>query len=132
MLRSEDNFIFLSMDYYDTHALYKTMKLLKENRIIVIGMPTHTSHIVEPLDFSVFSTFKASLSKEFRRLTLTKKIVDAFEVSNAISLSHQAPQTVPNIKSGLSKSRAPVLSAGAFHVRQFLQLLAFKGKVELV
>lgn len=82
MLRSNDNYLLLLIYSYASHTRYNTLKFLQENRIIVIGMPAHTSHILQPLDFSVFSIFKSFISKEFSLLIRIKKFIDAFDVAN--------------------------------------------------
>lgn len=36
-------------DRYALHINYRTFRLLKDNNIIVVGLPTHTSHVLQPL-----------------------------------------------------------------------------------
>lgn len=92
------------MDSYSDHARYSTLKYLKENRIIVIGLPTHTSHTLQPLDVSVFSSFKSFACREFHEIERTKRNVDAFYVANVLAVAFQGSHSIINICSGFYKS----------------------------
>lgn len=35
------------------HVQYRTLRLLKENRMVVLALPAHTSHTTKPVDLSV-------------------------------------------------------------------------------
>lgn len=69
-MRSETQNILLIMDGYACHLLFRTLSLLKENVILVLGLPVHTPHVLQPLDISVFGPPK----EEFRRLLNMPKI----------------------------------------------------------
>lgn len=56
------------MDGYACHLSFKTLSLLK-NGIIVAGLPANTSHVLQPLDVSVFGQLKEEVR---RRLSLQK------------------------------------------------------------
>lgn len=44
------------------------MRLCLENNIILLYLPPHTSHILQPLDLSIFASFKSLYQKAARKL----------------------------------------------------------------
>jgi DDE superfamily endonuclease len=44
------------------------MRLCLENKIILLYLPPHTSHVLQPLDLSIFASFKALYKKAARKL----------------------------------------------------------------
>lgn len=50
--------LLLIMDGYSCHVSFKTLSLMKDNGIVVAGLPAHTSHALKPLDVSVFRPIK--------------------------------------------------------------------------
>lgn len=72
---------------YSAHVRYNTFYFLKENNIIGIGISAHTSHILQPMDFSAFSSSKSFSVKIFTDCQTQKKVVDAFELANVFGHS---------------------------------------------
>jgi hypothetical protein len=61
---NQARFVVLVLDGYSGHIQYKTLSLLRENNIVVLALPAHTSHRTQVLDYTVF----APLKTEFRSL----------------------------------------------------------------
>lgn len=80
-----------------------TYRSASQNRIIVIGMTTHTFHILQPLDLSVFSSYKPHVTKEFKMLRRTKKVVDLFGLANMLHVSYQTWHSIKHVRSGFHK-----------------------------
>ncbi len=55
LLREREPEQLIAMDVSGAHVQYKTLKLVKENNIIVALFPLHTSHGLQPLDKVVLS-----------------------------------------------------------------------------
>ena len=53
-------------DGHGSHLTYGTVKLAVKNEIIIICLPPHTSHALQPLDVRAFKGFKA----DWRRILL--------------------------------------------------------------
>jgi hypothetical protein len=64
-----DQWALLVLDGFGAHSYsIKALKMLKENKIIVIRLPSHTSSALQPLDVAVFRSVKsnnAELMKAF-------------------------------------------------------------------
>lgn len=58
----------LILDNHGSHCTYKFMRLCLENNIILLYLPPHTSHILQPLDLSIFASFKSLYQKAARKL----------------------------------------------------------------
>ena len=58
-LRAGGKKLLLLLDGYASHVQYSVLYLLHQNNVVVIGLPAHTSHVLQPLDVSVFSSFKS-------------------------------------------------------------------------
>lgn len=105
-LRQNGRYLLLILDSFAAHTRYRTLKYLVENRVLVIGFPSHLSHILQPLDVSVFSSFKSKVRGHMHKLTRVKKNLDAFDIANMLSLSIQESHTIKNIRSGFHRSGA--------------------------
>ncbi|KAM9938270.1 hypothetical protein OXX80_002219 [Metschnikowia pulcherrima] len=58
----------LILDGHGSHLTPKFEKICKENKIITICMPAHSSHILQPLDLVCFSVLKGSYYKMIEKL----------------------------------------------------------------
>lgn len=50
--------VLLLLDNHDSHLFIKTIELCRENGIILLSFPPHTSHKLQPLDRGVYGPFK--------------------------------------------------------------------------
>lgn len=92
--------MILILHGYGGHIQFKFFNLLKENGIIVIAMPAHTSHVFQPLDVSVFGVYKSFLQEELHRVARIASKLDAWTVAACISNSYAKSFIAPTIKSG--------------------------------
>lgn len=65
--------LILIMDGYTCHVSYKTPSLLRDNRIVVSGLPEHTSYAIQPLDVSIVGPLKEFLRHLNVRTITTKR-----------------------------------------------------------
>jgi len=57
------NWKFLIMDWLSSHMDIETMKICLENKILMVYIPPHTSHFLQPLDQMAFGLFKSQLNR---------------------------------------------------------------------
>lgn len=93
-LQTGERYFLLLMYLYVAHSRYENLNYLKNNNILVIGMPAHTSHILQLLEASVCWSFKSEVNREFHVLNRTMKLVDTFDLANALEISFQASHTI--------------------------------------
>lgn len=53
----------LLLDSHSSRKTFEGIKLLMDHNIVLRTLPSHTSHLVQPLDRGVFAKFKSELSK---------------------------------------------------------------------
>lgn len=70
--------VVLFMDSFSGHLSFSALSLFKQNNITVIGLPAHSIHPLQPLDYSFFSPFKASIRQHVneRAVHSSKHTVD--------------------------------------------------------
>ncbi len=64
----------------DAHLKYGPLKTLKDAGIVVIALPAHTSHALQPMDLPVFSATK----EKFRELIAEHTISTRRDLKNYI------------------------------------------------
>ena len=65
--------VVLLFDGHNSHLTYKTVKLAQENGILLICIPPHTSHRLQPLDVAFFRPFKMIWEDELKNWARTSK-----------------------------------------------------------
>ena len=55
--------VLLIQDGHSSHVSTELVDLARENNIYLLCLPSHTSHILQPLDVGCFKSFKANFSK---------------------------------------------------------------------
>ena len=103
-LRSKSEYLLLVIDAFAGHVQFRTLNYFKENRVVVLAMPAHSSHRLQPLDVSVFSAYKSYMQREIHKYSRSKKVLDVFDVSICIRDAYSASHTTGNIVSGFRKS----------------------------
>ena len=56
--------VILIMDSHATHLSPEALKMAEENQIIIVTLPSHTTHLLQPLDVSVYRSLKAAWNNE--------------------------------------------------------------------
>lgn len=68
------------MDGFLFHITFKVLSIFKNNGIIAVGLPAHTSHVLQPLDVIIC----ASLKEKFRQLLIRRIITTSKKQKNDI------------------------------------------------
>ena len=93
----------LLCDSHTCHTLnFDALTLLNQNNVICLSFPSHSSHILQALDVSVFHSFKAHLRDtqiEFRRDI--KKTLNYDDLPFIVKGAWDQSFTTSNIKSGM-------------------------------
>ena len=96
----------LIMDGHRSHETTDFMFLCLQHNIYLLYLPAHTSHILQPLDLSVFSSLKRSYRKELGYLNI---LTDSSPLGKQNFLlcyqkARKEALTISNIKSGWKAS----------------------------
>ena len=55
--------VLLIMDGHSSHVSIDVIQLARDTGIHLLCVPTHTTHILQPLDIGVFKSFKSNFTK---------------------------------------------------------------------
>ena len=94
---------------YDGHATHITMEIIDAARVsgvVLFVLPPHSSHLLQPLDVSVFSPFKKSLNTEMHKYIHENPlcVVTRQQLPRLICTSYSSSMTVSNIMAGFRKT----------------------------
>ena len=99
---SDESARLLILDGHGSHETTEFMYKCLENNIYLIFLPPHSSHVLQPLDLSIFSPLKASYRKE---LNLLGSLIDSAPIGKRNFLlcyykAREASITAGNILAG--------------------------------
>lgn len=106
-LRRENKKILLIMDGYACHITYKTLSLLRDNGIVVFGLPAHKSHVLQPLDVGFFGPLKEKLEQLLINRSITSKNEtrsDIFTISELLRDAYHLTVNSSNSIAGFAKT----------------------------
>ncbi|KAB0792973.1 hypothetical protein PPYR_12593 [Photinus pyralis] len=106
---SVDSPVLIIMDNHTTHTTLKAFEFCKENGIVVVSIPPHTSHRLQPLDVTFYGPLKTAYNQEcgsFLKVNSYEKILQ----ENVASLFTKAYNRVATIE----KAVKGFLSTGIF------------------
>ena len=89
----------LLLNGYYAHLQYKTLKLFRDNNIITIAVPSHSTHELQPLDVTVFGACKSFLQRELHRASKNKKPLIDFDIASIIRSAYSVAFVGPTIAS---------------------------------
>jgi hypothetical protein len=98
---SKNRYRLLILDGHESHHSVDFERYCKENKIITLCMPPHSSHLLQPLDVGCFSVLKQAYGREIEHLircSITH--VSKTEFFPAFYAAFQATMTERNIKEG--------------------------------
>lgn len=93
--------ILLIMDTHDSHCTLEAWELVKSNNIIMLTIPPHSSHRLQPLDVTFFGPLKRAYNKE-RDLNIKSKSMVKITPYEIASLFNKAYSRVANLDKGIS------------------------------
>ncbi|XP_065684001.1 uncharacterized protein LOC136096547 [Hydra vulgaris] len=94
--------ILLILDNHSSHLHFETLNLAKENGIVMLSFPPHCSHKLQPLDVSVFGTFKnyLSVAQDAWLRNNPGKAITIYDIPKILSDSLPLALTCNNITKG--------------------------------
>jgi hypothetical protein len=110
--RSNGAYRLLILDGHESHHSAEFEVYCKENKIITLCMPPHSSHLLQPLDVGCFGPLKKAYGREIEHLikcSITH--ISKTEFFPAFHAAFQAIMTESNIKGGFRGAGLVPLSA---------------------
>ena len=103
---SETNKVLLILDNHDSHISLQAIDLAKENGIVMLTLPPHTSHRLQPLDRSVYGPFKTAFNRAMDGWLRSNpgRTVTIYEIPQLVNEAHMAAITPANSMSGFKST----------------------------
>ncbi|KAL2086177.1 hypothetical protein ACEWY4_017236 [Coilia grayii] len=99
---STNNPVLLILDNHESHISLKAVTTAKENGVVMLTLPPHTSHRLQPLDKTVYyplKTFYNSAMDGWMR-TNPSRTITIYEVPGLVNQAFMSAMTPRNITSG--------------------------------
>jgi len=104
---SKEQPVLLLMDNHSSHEGYAGLKFAKDNGIIILTFPPHTSHKLQPLDIGPFGPLKSYYNSALTSLASTKqkagKAVTIYDIPKVLKQVFSSAFTDNNIREGFQK-----------------------------
>lgn len=100
-IRSNGEWRLLIFDGFESHLQLEIIEFCLDNNIIPLCLPSHTSHVLQPLDVGVFSPLKKYYRQEISKL---RSPITKNNFPNLLALARQKAFSVSNIQSGFRAS----------------------------
>lgn len=99
--RTRGGYRLLILDSHGSHLTPEFDITCKENNIIAICMPAHSSHLLQPLDIGCFSPLKRAYSKLIKQKgCLGYNYINKLDFLKAYPTAYKEVFTIENTKSG--------------------------------
>ncbi|XP_065568954.1 uncharacterized protein LOC136032611 [Artemia franciscana] len=96
----------LILDNHELHISLNAVNIAKANGIVLLTVPPHSSHRIQPLEVNIFSPFKPKYNRPMDNWMLNDpgKTVTIYDIAGLVGTSFPCAFTPSNIQSGFAKS----------------------------
>ncbi|KAI8437006.1 hypothetical protein MSG28_010406 [Choristoneura fumiferana] len=103
---SKDNPILLLVDNHESHVTIEAVDYARDNGIVYLSFPPHTTHRLQPLDVGIFGPFKAKLKTAFNDWHVNNpgKTLNIYNIPQLAKLAYFESFTGKNITSAFEKT----------------------------
>jgi hypothetical protein len=112
--------VLLIMDGHGTHMSIELIELARSNGIHLLCLPSHTTHILQPLDVGVFKSFKATFSKACSKYLAAHpgRVITSDKLASLVAEAWPLSISPLNIMSGFKKTGVYPINPSAVTDRQ--------------
>lgn len=114
--------VLLLMDNHESHITLKSLDYAKDNGIVLLTLPPHCSHKLQPLDIAVFSSFKNACDRAANDWMIEHpgQVITIYEIGGIVGKAFPIAFTAQNIMSGFKKSGIQPFNRNVFTDVDFL------------
>ena len=118
--------VLLIEDGHASHISIDVIELARKNEVYLLCLPSHTTHILQPLDIAVFKSVKSHYSSECRKYLLNHpgQVITTHNIASLIGKVWPLAFTPVNIMTGFKKAGAFPLNPGVVADHQVAPSLA--------
>lgn len=115
--------VLLLMDNHESHISVEVLDLAKKNGIVLLTIPPHTSHKLQPLDVSVYFPFQHAIDKASQQWMVNHpgQSMTIYSVGELVSKAFQVSFTPRNIVAGFRKTGIFPFDRNIFSETDFLR-----------
>lgn len=119
---SKDNPILLILDNHESHVTVEIINKARDNGVFMLTFPPHCSHRLQPLDISVYSSFKSRYNTACNDWIISNpgKTINIYHIAKLVGISYQPSFTPKNITSGFKKPGIYPFNSEPFGDEEFL------------
>ena len=99
---SKEQKILVIFDNHDSHISLQAVDLARDKGIVMLTLPPHTSHPLQPLDRSVYGPFKKAYNRAMDAWMRSNpgKTVTIYEIPSIVNDAHMVAMTPANVLAG--------------------------------
>jgi hypothetical protein len=119
---SENEPILLVLDNHSSHISLRAYEFCKTNNIVMLSLPPHGSHRIQPLDVSFYGPLKVAYKQEcnlFMKNQLGKKISQN-DLASLFRKAFQKVATIPKAEAGFAATGIYPLNPDVFTDEDFV------------
>ena len=98
--------VLLIMDGHGSHMSIDLIELAQSNGVHILCLPSHTMHVLQPLDVGFFKSFKSHFSKACSKYLAANpgRVITSNELASLVAEAWPQSHTPLNVMSGFKKS----------------------------
>lgn len=119
---SQNEPILLILDNHSSHISLRTYEFCKKNNIIMLSLPPHGSHRMQPLDVSIYGPLKAAYKQECNILMKTEMGMKITQnhIASLFRKAYQKVATIPKAEAGFAATGIYPLNPEVFTDEDFV------------
>lgn len=119
---SKDKKVLLILDNHSSHISPNGLDICKQNGIVLLTIPPHTSHRLQPLDVAVYGPFKTYFNQACDDFMVQNpgQTISLKDIASLVGLAYQRAFTPLNITKGFSKTGIYPFNSHLFTDHDFL------------
>ncbi|XP_074040373.1 uncharacterized protein [Leptinotarsa decemlineata] len=119
---SVENKMLLILDNHSTHCSAEAYAFCRENGVVMVSLPPHTSHRLQPLDVVFYSPLKSAYKRECDLFMKSKNLVKItpYDVAELFNKAYSLVATIAKATSGFKNTGIHPLNPGIFTDEDFL------------
>ena len=114
--------VLLILDGHSSHITIETIELARSQDVHLLCLPSHSTHILNPLDIGVFKSFKSFFSKACHKYVVSNpgRVITTDLIASLVGEAWPQSVTPINIMGGFKKSGVYPLNPGAVSDRTII------------
>lgn len=119
---SRDKMVLLVLDNHASHISPNVLDICKSNGIVLLTIPPHTSHRLQPLDVAVYGPFKSYYNQacDDFMINYPGQVIALKDIARLVGIAHQRAFTPGNITKGFSRTGICPYNSQLFSEYDFL------------